>query len=547
MSNLSVFTEDIIKASGLQAKDVLGDVDSIHFSPYLTQDHYDYFDKLLKEKERIIIHGDYDGDGLCGTAILYKYLKESGFNVFIKIPKRSEGYGINPSFPDLVKATDNPALVITVDCGISNKAEIDRGKELGIDFIVTDHHELPDQLPDAKYIFHPFILTDNEDIKYLSGTGMAFWLAWQLNIHYQTDFDFDSWSSVAAIGLISDYVPLLGKTRELVKYGIKMIRTKPPVGMKALIDANQINQDWIDEEALSFGVIPRLNAAGRLSDPILAFSILTTDDYFSAARASVRLDELNEKRKVLTQKYIDDAIYRLNDVEEDKMTFIIANDWLHGIVGITSAKLVNLYELPSFVLCREGQIYKGSARSPEWFDIMEALHYAGEYTLRYGGHKHAGGFTLRPDQVLRFKFALTENAQQQFLKARNPQKVIEWKKEYDQFDIVEEIKQMQPFGVGFPKPLFLIKDQPLTYVRPSMDQKHLFCEVNKIKSVYWSAWNTGLTNRTPYDIVFKLGLDTWKSETPTLKAELISVKEKEFENDSIEADIHSPTEENDQE
>lgn len=526
INNYSVFVNDVIESSGLKHEAIIGDVNSIHFTQYLTKKHYQYFDDLLKNKKRIIIHGDYDGDGLSGTSILYSYLSKAGFNVFIKIPKRSEGYGISKEFPRFAKESENASLIITVDCGISNKNEIDEAKSLGIDFIVTDHHELPDELPDAKFIFHPFVLKDNSEIQYLSGTGMAFWLAWQLDFHYKTDFDFDAWSAVAAIGLVSDYVPLLGKTRELVKFGLKQMRVKPPVGLQGLIDAIQIKQDHIDEESLSFEIIPRINAAGRLSDPMLSFSILSTEDYFASARTSVRLDDLNEKRKLITQEYIENSIERLNDYQEDKMTFIVSNDWVHGIVGITSARLMHLYDLPSFVVCRENNIYKGSVRSPEWFDVMEALHYAGEHTISYGGHKHAGGFTLRPDQIMRFKFALIENAQKQFLNERHPQKTILWKKEYDELDLVSELRILQPFGEGFLKPLFEIKNQALTYVRSSGDGKHLFCNINKIKAVGWSMFGN-LTNKTPYDIIFKLGVDTWNREDPIIKAEIISAVESE--------------------
>lgn len=524
------FIDDVINASGLKCEDILGDPKQIQITQYLTKEHYDYFDDLLNNRKKIIVHGDYDGDGLCGSSIIYSYLKKCGFEVCVKIPKRHEGYGINPNFPDDAKKSFDPALVITVDCGISNKQEIDRAKELGIDFIVTDHHELPDQIPEAKYIFHPFLMPENQETKYLSGTGMAYWLAWQLNFHYKIDFDFESWSSVAAMGLISDYVPLLGTTREIVKVGLKVVKENPPIGLQSFIDANQIKQEYLDEEALAFNVIPLFNAAGRMSDPLIAFSVLTTEDYFAGARTSVKLNDLNVKRKELTQQYIDDAIYRLNEVEEDKMSFIISNDWQHGIVGITSAKLVEMYDLPSFVVCKEGAIYKGSVRSPEWFDCMEALNHAKEFTVRYGGHKHAAGFTLRPDQLIRFKFALIENAQKQFMNERKPQNVLEWKQEYFDLDLVEEIKKLQPFGEGFKKPLFLIKNQPLTYMRTSMDGKHLFCKINKIAATMWNGANLGLTKKTEYDIVFKLGLDSFNSETQYVKALITQIKESEQQN-----------------
>lgn len=530
---MNKFIEDVLKHNKISKKEWdshLKDVTSIDDVELpvipLEKDIQKYFQEKLDSSTNVLLSVDYDSDGLTGGVVLYKYLKHIGFNVFNYIPKRSDGYGMNKGKIDDFHIKNNIGLIITCDCGISNKDEVAHANKLGIDVFITDHHEIPldpSDYPESKFTLHPKITEGLEPMVNFSGSGMAYYLCHMLEKHFKSGFPLDEWQCVAAIGTIGDMTDLVGLNRDFVKAGINKFKTSNIAGIKALKEISGVDPNLITEEDLSFKVIPRINAAGRMADPIWAFATLATDDYKAALRSAKILDKINEERKVKTREYLEIA---KSQCDPSKPAIIVYGEFNHGIVGLTASDLVGEYNLPAFVLADEGDIYKGSARAPEWYSVIDGLRYAGkDIDYKYGGHKAAGGFSLKKEDLNEFISLIESSALSQMsrLSKYHGIKNMKWKKSYDEVNLLESLELLRPFGQGFLAPTFEKKVTP-EKVSSCRNDVHLFCKIDGYRATGFYMYSHDLTRKESWDIIYSLRSDIYKRKNPYLSINIHKIK-----------------------
>ncbi len=447
--------------------------------PNLMPDMKQAVDRIIKaidNQEKTIIYGDYDVDGITSITVLKKFLKERGLDVGYYIPNRlDEGYGLNK---DAIKsiAEEGYKLIITVDCGISGTEEVDYAYSLGMEVIITDHHEPLDVLPNALAV----VDCKRKDNKYqcncLAGVGVAFKLVQALSIKLELDEkDYLKYLDIVCIGTISDIVPLIDENRVIAKLGLKLIEQTKNPGIKALLNATGYKE--INSNTISFGMAPRINACGRMGHEIDALDLFLTDNIVQANDITSKLNDYNKQRQEIEKRIFDEAIHKIENEEPKDCNAIIlgAENWHHGVIGIVSSKITELYYKPSILVCFEGEDGKGSGRSIQGFDLHGALCNTSEYLEKYGGHEMAVGLSLKKKNFKIFKQKFEEEA-----KAANIEKfvpVINVDKEVTLKDLsieqVNSLKLLEPFGEANKNPIFLYKNLKIDSIRALSEGKHL--------------------------------------------------------------------------
>lgn len=460
----------------------------------------EYF-KSLNKDDLIFIHGDYDCDGMTGTVVMYRFLKHFGYNAKPYLPSRDRGYGLNKITID--EFYDKGAkLIITVDCGISNRDEIEYAKSKGIDVIITDHHTVPEVIPNAKFILHPKVVKI-DSCNYLAGVGVSFWLckiiSRALNLK---GFDFDKFISLVAIGTIGDLTPLLDFNRDVVKVGIRNLRENKILGISKLIDEIDIDPEDIDEEKLAFQIIPRLNASGRVKDPIYSFALLATEDDGLKLKNTVNsICFFNDKRKEICQEHIDRIESNFGKGKLEHPIFII-DTFPHGIVGLIAGKLAEKYDVPTFISSHDKEgVVRGSARCPEWFDLIGCLNECSEYMIKYGGHSQAAGFSFKASNYLEIESIINEYYKKSDKYDKKFNEI-----ELDSIDnnrivsIHKEISILKPFGMKNPHPHFKVSNVSIEDIKKY--GIHQFGKVNGVKLCYFFSSDFNLKKNEKYDIIF---------------------------------------------
>jgi len=434
-------------------------------------------DSAIKNKERIIVFGDYDVDGISGTAILVSVLKKLNANVSYRLPNRtSDGYGLSEKFIDeFIEKKIN--LIITVDCGVSCTNEIDKAKKHGIDVIITDHHTIPQNIPRSVVcILHPKLEDSEYPYRELTGAGVALKLAEALIYTYfkKTDYSYlNELINLASLGTIADLGPLNGENRLIVKKGLENLMNTKSKGLKKIIDLSlNKERDTLDSYTIGFRIAPRINAAGRIGDPYIALSLLLEDEDENKINIlGNKLDDLNKQRQDMTENAMIEAeehipchtelISSRKGGSESKPYILIAENsgWHVGILGLVAGKLTEKYGLPSIIMQDLGETLVGSARSPKVFNITEALNVCSEFLINFGGHSQAAGFTIKKENLHEFKKAILLYAESQ-LKKLDLKPILEIDCELTSRDIntnlLDEIERLAPFGIGNEKPKFLV-------------------------------------------------------------------------------------------
>jgi len=409
----------------------------------------------IKSGKKILIHGDYDTDGLTATAIMVITLKRIGADVIYFIPHRlTDGYGFNNKGVEYAKKL-GVSLIITVDCGISSHKTVKMAKENGISVVITDHHEpLRDDkgkiiLPEAEAIVNP--LLSNENKPNISGSTVALKLAMALlGIEETIDF-FD----LACLGTIADMVPLVGDSRVIAKEGLKIINTQPRVGIKALKDVSSIKN--ITAKLLSFTLIPRINASGRIDNAEQVIKLFLTEDYEEAILLAKKLNDLNMKRQQIEEEVFQEAVHIVQKKGYEHCIIVASEGWHEGVVGIVASRLMEIFYRPTFVMKIMGDITKGSARSIPPFDIYSGLCNCKDILLSFGGHRQAAGVTLKTKYIKEFEKRMNKIIKQSLTQEEMiPFLTIDASialKDVN-FSLVNEISKLEPFGYGNPEPLF---------------------------------------------------------------------------------------------
>ena len=447
--------------------------------PYLMPDMNIAVDRILKaieKKEKVIIYGDYDVDGITSITVLHKFLKERGLDTGYYIPNRlSEGYGLNKNAVKEI-ADQGYKLIITVDCGISSLEEIEYAYELGMEVIVTDHHEPLDELPKALAV----IDCKRKDNKYpcnvLAGVGVAFKLTQALSKKLNLEEkEFLKYLDIVCIGTISDIVPLIDENRIIAKLGLKLAAMTKNKGLKSLINVSGYNE--INSNAISFGLAPRINACGRMGHEVEALNLFLTDDTEEVVTITNNLNAYNKERQEIEKKIFDEAISEINNKNlNEKNAIVLGKDnWHHGVIGIVASKITDLYFKPSILICFEGEEGKGSGRSVPGFDLHDALCKSSEYLEKYGGHAMAVGLSLDKEKFKEFSDKFEEIAKE----AHTDEivSVIKIDKEITLADMnketIDELKVLEPFGESNKEPLFIYKNLRIDSIRALSEGKHL--------------------------------------------------------------------------
>ncbi len=465
-------------SSYLSATRFLGNEGEIA-SPYDMKDMQEAVDRIrqaVDDFEKIAVYGDYDCDGVTSTAILYTYLSSIGADVMYYIPERDgEGYGMNKEA--LKKLADEEvSLIITVDNGISAINEANYAKQLGIDLVITDHHQPSETLPKAVAVVNPHRKDCKSPFKELCGAGVCFKLIAALE-----DGDcqsvLESFGDLVAVGTIGDIVPLVEENRALVKYGLQMLKMSDNIGLHALMEVAGLKVETLTATNVAFSLVPRINAAGRMGSARLAVQLLLSESEQEAHELAVKLDECNKMRQAEEQTILNDVEQILTHHKEllDKRVLILhKEDWNHGIIGIVCSKLISKYGKPVMLMTSEGSKLKGSARSIGEFHLFKALTANSELLLQYGGHKLAAGFSLHKDDFDAFSQAMEEYARKYF--DLMPQYTYQVDKVLSANEItvenIQSLSALEPFGSTNEQPIFMLKQTTIESITPLSGDKH---------------------------------------------------------------------------
>jgi len=490
-----------------------------------------------KRGERVFVHGDYDADGLSSTAIMLKALKMLGVDCCYFIPNRMEhGYGFNP--PSVKNAEQLGAnLIITVDCGITSFEAAALCRKAGIDVIITDHHEpirktpsgvrseeLEEKpshdflLPDAFVIINPKLTPHASRLTDLSGAGIAFKVAQALAMVHDSQFAFHDLLDLAALGTMADVVPLTGENRLIVKEGLKLLKNGGRPGIEALKNAAGIIGKDLRTGLLLFSIIPRINAAGRISDAANVIKLLLTDLEDEANDIAISLNKLNSERQQIEEKVYQEALCKLRSQGIRSVIVLASEGWHKGVVGIVASRIAEEFYRPVFVLSIEGNIARGSARSIPSFDLYSALSDCKELLKGFGGHKQAAGLELDSQGISWFEDRINSIADKT-LAEKDFVPALEIDADIDfsdiSFNLTKEFAMLEPFGFGNPEPLLGSKGLEILYPRILKDA-HLKMKLKQnsqsIDAIGFNMAsffeNLAVTNRV--DAVFTPTVNEWE-------------------------------------
>ncbi len=435
----------------------------------------------LERGEKIFIWGDYDVDGISATAILFLTFAELGRPAEYYIPHRvNEGYGLKAQGLEQI-AADGAQLVITVDCGTTAVEEARRACELGLDLIVTDHHEPGAELPECVAVINPRQPGCGYPCKHLAGAGVAFKLAHALLKRFHKDEArarefLRSLLDLVALGTVADIVPLTGENRAIVTAGLERMRSAPRVGIAALAAEARLEPAKIDSGSIGFVLGPRLNAAGRTEHAIFGVELLLTEDKKKARELAAQLNGFNENRRTIESSIVREALELLEGPMEDHVIVVAQDGWHHGVLGIVASRIQSRYFRPVIVLGIEGAEARGSGRSIPGFDLHGALTCCGEHLERFGGHVMAAGMSLTAAKIDGFREAINRHAAE-ILTEEMMRPLIE-------IDAVAEVEELTaagvqaldllaPFGLENPKPLVAIEELCLIEPPRIMKERHM--------------------------------------------------------------------------
>ena len=449
------------------------------YDPFLLDGVREAVDRIIEaidKKERIIIYGDYDVDGITSICVLKQFLEDRGIQVSQTIPNRlDEGYGLNKEAIKRI-SEEEYNLMITVDCGISGIEEIEYANSLGIQTIITDHHEPLDILPNAIAVIDPKIKSNKYPFNQLAGVGVVFKLIQAISKKLELDEkDYLKYLDLVAIGTISDIVPLIDENRVIAKLGLKLVEVTKNIGLKTLLSS--LGYQKMNSMAISFGVAPRINACGRMGQAEEALKLFLTKDILEAQTLTNELNEYNRIRQEIEKKIYEDAILKIEqDNIKDKNCIVLAGEnWHHGVIGIVASKITDMYFKPSILICMDEEEGKGSGRSIPGFDLHNALCKTSGYLKKYGGHEMAVGLSLYKENFENFKRVFEEHANSCNLDEIIP--IINIDKQITSKELtvnnVKDLENLEPYGELNKCPMFLFKNLKIDSIRSLTEGKHM--------------------------------------------------------------------------
>ena len=517
------------------------------YDPYLLPDMRTAVEKIMeavKAHRKIMIYGDYDADGVTSVSVLYLYLSGLGADVGYYIPKRSEGYGMSECAVRQM-AEDGVGLIITVDTGVTAISEIRLARELGIDVVVTDHHECIDELPCAAAVVNP----QRRDNKYpfvgLAGVGVVYKLLCALETAYSDDGDTaaatlrisEKYIDLVAIGTVADVMPVLDENRIIVSYGLSRIENTTRPGLRALMEACASSGDTarrakktrVTSGYISFTLAPRINAAGRMGDASLAVALFLSKTETEAAALASKLCEVNRERQQLENIIAGEAYEKIeatHDFEHDPVIVVADEGWHHGIIGIVASRVTEKYGRPSILISFEGDggskdIGKGSGRSVHGLNLAFALCECGDLLIKCGGHELAAGLTIERGKLDEFRRRINEVARQKLAGVSSSSVVnVDDTLKPDELTLglAEEIRMLEPYGVGNPTPVFMTEDMPVVTVTGVGANKHTKLTLGSMNSAVTgmvfsvSPEELGFSAGSLVDVLYNIEINEFRGE-----------------------------------
>ena len=449
-------------------------------NPFLIKDMEKAVDRIIKaieNKERITIYGDYDVDGITSITVLKSFLQERGLEIAQYIPNRlTEGYGLNIEAVEKIKKRGCD-LMITVDCGISAIKEIDYANQLGIETIVTDHHEPGQELPKAMAVIDNKRKDSTYPFRELAGVGVVFKVIQAISIKLGLkEEEYLKYLDIVCIGTISDIVPLVDENRVIAKLGLLLIKQTRNIGLRAIINMSGYKE--IDSNSISFGIAPRINACGRMGKAEDALELFLSKNINEVCQLAQKLNEYNKERQETEKAIYENAVEAIERENLQKNSAIIVggHNWHHGVIGIVSSKITEMYFKPSILLSFEDDgIGTGSGRSIPGFDLHEALSKCNNSIEKFGGHSMAIGITIKKDKFEDFKKQFEQIAEEADINDIIPIIKIDAKINFENInkEMVNSLKELEPYGEGNKMPIFAFKNLKIDSIRSLSDGKHL--------------------------------------------------------------------------
>lgn len=515
--------------------------------------------QAVKNKEKIVVYGDYDADGICSTVILMEALKKIGVqDLNFHIPSRNkEGYGLNEQAVKKL-AKQGSQLMISVDCGITNVEEIKLAKSLGLETIIVDHHQCPEKLPKAKVIINPHQPTDKYPFKDLAAVGVVFKLIQALYAEFKIEAGSEKWFlDLVALATVADIMPLLGENRTLVKYGLVVLAQTQRTGLKELMKVARITNyslqvidngngqkehkvNGLDSWTLAFALAPRINVAARLDSVEAAYQLLVTRSEAEAKEIAQRLEGLNRQRQQMVNDIVKEVERRLVDKEIPKIICEGGDNWSTGLVGLIAGKIKDKYHRPVFACNLEKDEVRCSARSIPGFDIVKVMSQCSSLLEGFGGHPMAAGITIKKQNLAKFQEKILKIAEKE-LKEEDliPQIAIDAELTLAEvsWSNYDQVQKFAPFGKKNPEPLFLVKNLEIVSLRAvGKNNQHLKMELfgpcsatgsamKKIKAIGFRLGDhkEKLKVGDCLDVVFEFIADQWNG-TRNLQLKIIDIQ-----------------------
>lgn len=544
----SAVTQNLLWQRGLREQKSIDEFFNPDYSsdlhdPLLLKDAEKAVDRIfaaLEKKEKVMVYGDYDSDGVCGATIMYNALQAIGFDkekLGVYLPDREkEGYGLNVmAIGQFIKEKYN--LIITIDCGTTSHKPIELANKNGIGVIVTDHHRVIDNPPEACAFVNPHQEDDKYPFKDLCGAAVAFKIACALYRKANIEDGREKWFlDLVALATVTDVMPLLGENRTLVKYGLFVLAQAERIGIKALMEVSGIkpvfNQDSFTTNlkpwTLGFMLGPRLNAAGRVDHANTAFALLNAENYEEALKFAKEIDERNRERQALVARIMSEAENRLEPYDSNEPYVLFTGDvsWPIGVVGLVAGKIADKYYRPAFIYqIKDNGTCAGSVRTIPGFHVVRALETVSDILINFGGHPQAGGFTVAHDKIEEMKKRIEDFARKNLKKedfVKKTEYCAETKCEDMSWQVYEELERFEPFGEANREPVFLLRDaKVVNFEKVGKDngngngKKHLRLLLDilgtKRKAMAFGMGDRGeeIKAGDKIDILFHFAIDEW--------------------------------------
>ncbi len=445
----------------------------------------DFLNKAISENKKIAVFGDYDCDGVTATAIMLDYLNGRGADAVCYIPDRvSEGYGMSKAAVSKLK-NEGAEVIVTVDNGISCAEEIEYANSLGIDVVVTDHHLPPQKLPEAVAVVDPHRKDCRSSFKEICGAEVAFKLICVME-DKEPEQMIGLYGDLLAIATVGDVMPLVNENRSIVKYGLNLIKARPRIGISAIINSAGIDRNTLTASKISFGIVPRINTAGRMGNAMRALSLLLSQDMMSALKIAGELEDDNALRAKTEKQILQEAVSKIEEhgYGFNRVIVVAGENWHMGVIGIVASRICEKYSKPAIVLSVDGEMAHGSGRSYEGFELFDAISACGETLEKYGGHALAAGVSLETGKIDEFRKQINDYALgQEYIP---PVLKIDFKinPAAMSIDMAYSVRQLEPFGLGNPSPVFGLFGVTLEGITELSGGKHCKLMFKKDETVF---------------------------------------------------------------